>query len=49
MCCFTEDQDAIEARDGSIYWKIKGMASKITYRLFCRYGNPDTTMGTKLE
>jgi importin-7 len=25
------------------------MASKITYRLFCRYGNPDTTMGTKLE
>jgi Holliday junction resolvasome RuvABC DNA-binding subunit len=31
---------AIEARDKHIFWKIKGIATKIAYRLFSKYGNP---------
>lgn len=40
LCSFTEDMETIQERDKSIQWKIKGMASKITYRLFSKYGNP---------
>ena len=36
---FVEDMDSIAARDKSLHWKIKGMAAKITYRLFSKYGN----------
>jgi hypothetical protein len=37
---FVEDMDEIEVRDKNIRWKIKGMAAKVTYRLFSKYGNP---------
>ena len=36
----TSDTNVIQSRDKSIYWKIKGIAAKITYRLFIKYGNP---------
>jgi len=36
---FVEDMESIQARDKSLHWKIKGMAAKITYRLFSKYGN----------
>ena len=36
---FVEDMDEIEKRDNHIIWKIKGMATKTTYRLFSKYGN----------
>ena len=31
--------EIIEERDKNIYWKIKGIASKTTYRMFSKYGN----------
>jgi len=37
---FIENMDEIAERDKQIHWKIKGMAAKITYRLFSKYGNP---------
>ncbi len=37
---FIEDMDEIEKRDSHIVWKIKGIASKTTYRIFSKYGNP---------
>lgn len=40
LTIFNEDKDIIEQRDKSIYWKIKGIAAKISYRLFSKYGNP---------
>jgi len=36
----TDDQDEICRRDKSIFWKIKGITAKITYRIFVKYGNP---------
>ncbi len=30
----------VDERDQDVYWKIKGMATKITYRLFIKYGSP---------
>lgn len=36
----TLDTNEIQRRDKSIFWKIKGIAAKITYRLFIKYGNP---------
>ena len=36
----TEDMDEIEKRDKHICWKIKGISSQCTYRLFSKYGNP---------
>ena len=36
----TEDMDEIENRDKHICWKIKGIAAKVTYRMFSKYGNP---------
>ena len=38
----TTDTDEIVRRDKSIFWKIKGIAAKITYRIFVKYGNPIT-------
>lgn len=35
----TENSDEIHKRDKSIQWKIKGLAAKITYRLFSKYAN----------
>jgi hypothetical protein len=37
---FVEDSEVIEERDKHILWKIKGIASKTTYRLFSKFGNP---------
>ena len=37
---FTEDPDVIEERDKHIVWKVKGIATKMTHRLFSKYGNP---------
>jgi len=37
---FTEDMDEIENRDKHIIWKVKGIASQMTYRLFTKHGNP---------
>jgi len=36
----TDDMDEISSRDSSIHWKIRGAASKISYRLFSKYGQP---------
>jgi hypothetical protein len=36
----TDDQNEIQRRDKSIFWKIKGITGKITYRIFVKYGNP---------
>ena len=36
----TEDMDEIQRRDSHICWKLKGIASQCTYRLFSKYGNP---------
>lgn len=36
---FVEDMDTIEQRDKHILWKIKGIATKATYRMFSKYGN----------
>lgn len=35
-----EDMHDIEERDKHIIWKTKGIACKVTYRLFSKYGNP---------
>ena len=40
LCSPTEDQFEIEKRDKSIFWKIKGITCKLTYRIFVKYGNP---------
>ena len=35
-----EETNEIETRNTNIYWKLKKIASKITYRMFVKYGNP---------
>lgn len=37
----TEDRENIIARNKHVHWKIKGMAAKITYRMFAKYGDPE--------
>lgn len=36
----TELTEEIRRRDKHIFWKIKGITSKITYRVFVKYGDP---------
>jgi hypothetical protein len=36
----TDNTEEIQARDKTIFWKIKGIVSKLTYRIFLKYGNP---------
>jgi len=36
----TEETQEIVARDKSIYWKIKSIVAKITYRTFVKYSKP---------
>jgi hypothetical protein len=36
----TEDPQEIERRGKHIFWKIKGITTKLTYRAFVKYGNP---------
>ena len=43
---FIEEMHAIEQRDKHIFWKIKGIAARITYRLFSKYGNPKIVEGS---
>ncbi len=38
---FVEEMSEIEMRDKHILWKIKGVAGKITYRVFQKFGNPN--------
>lgn len=35
----TDDVDALNQLEKSVHWKVKGIASKITYRLFCKYSD----------
>ena len=36
----TEETDEINRRDKSIFWKIKSLTAKITYRAFVKYSKP---------
>lgn len=36
-----EDSEIIEEREKNLVWKLKGIASKMTYRLFSKFGNPN--------
>jgi hypothetical protein len=36
---FSEDMTVIEERDKHIQWKLKGIATQTTYRMFSKYGN----------
>jgi hypothetical protein len=36
----TDSTLEIQRRDKSIFWKIKGITAKITYRVFVKYGDP---------
>lgn len=36
----TDQTEEIQRRDKSIFWKIKGITAKITYRIFVKYGDP---------
>lgn len=37
---FIEEMTEIELRDKHILWEIKGLAARMTYRVFQKYGNP---------
>lgn len=36
----TDDIQEIERREKNIFWKLKGITAKLTYRIFVKYGNP---------
>lgn len=36
----TEVTEDIQARDKHIFWKVKNLAAKITYRAFVKYSKP---------
>ena len=36
----TDDADEINRRNKAIYWKIKGITAKTTYRIFVKYSDP---------
>ena len=36
----TDDVDEINRREKNIFWKLKGITGKLTYRIFVKYGNP---------
>lgn len=36
----TDDNETIINRNKHIFWKIKGICSKLTYRMCVKYGNP---------
>jgi len=40
--------DQIVKRDKHIFWKIKGLASKITYRVFVKYADPSIVKNEEL-
>jgi hypothetical protein len=37
----TDDQDLIEKHEKNLHWKIKGVLSKLSYRIFSRYSTKD--------
>lgn len=36
----TEIPEEIEAKDGSWYWRLKGISARATHRVVSKYGNP---------
>lgn len=40
LCSHVEEMEKIAARDKTIEWKLRGIISKLTYRVFSKYGNP---------
>ena len=44
----TEDMYEIENRDENILWKVKGLAGKLTYRLFSKFSD-DELEGADLD
>ena len=40
IASITQDTDEIMKRNGSIFWKIKAITAKTTYRMFEDYGDP---------
>jgi hypothetical protein len=36
----TDDAIEINRREKHIFWKLKGITAKLTYRIFVKYGNP---------
>ena len=36
----TDDESEIDRREKHIFWKIKGITAKLTYRIFVKYGDP---------
>lgn len=36
----TDDATEIDRREKHIFWKLKGITAKLTYRIFVKYGNP---------
>jgi hypothetical protein len=36
----TEDSQMIVQMNKHIFWKVKGVAAKIAYRMFVKYGDP---------
>ena len=38
----TEDTEETSRRNKEIFWKIKGITAKATYRMFMKYGEPST-------
>ena len=43
-----EDVQEVQQRDKCIFWKIKGITAKLTYRIFVKYGNPSIVEDTTL-
>jgi hypothetical protein len=41
--------DEIAARDKTMQWKLRGIISKLTYRLFSKYGNPKNVHDDDVE
>ena len=48
LCAPVTETSEIVARDKSIFWKIKGITAKITYRIFVKYGAAATVEDTTL-
>ena len=44
----TQDTIEIQKRDKDIFWKIKGLTAKITYRIFTKYADPTIVKNEEL-
>jgi len=45
----TDESEEIETRNKNIFWKIKGIAGKATYRIFIKYNNPLKTDNASIK